>query len=68
MGGYNIFYLSSLSLQIKKMKKKKGEKRDINAAEPCVQLFFLIVILLFAGFTGIDDPYEPPLNCEASIQ
>ncbi|RVW46905.1 Adenylyl-sulfate kinase 3 [Vitis vinifera] len=20
------------------------------------------------GFTGIDDPYEPPLNCEASIE
>ncbi|XP_055809186.1 adenylyl-sulfate kinase 3-like isoform X1 [Solanum dulcamara] len=22
----------------------------------------------FVGFTGIDDPYEPPLNCEIEIQ
>lgn len=21
----------------------------------------------FVGFTGIDDPYEPPLNCEVCI-
>ena len=21
----------------------------------------------FAGFTGIDDPYEPPLDCEVSV-
>ncbi|KAJ0014406.1 hypothetical protein Pint_20159 [Pistacia integerrima] len=24
--------------------------------------------IAFAGFTGIDDPYEPPLNCEIEIK
>lgn len=24
----------------------------------------LIIVLKTAGFTGIDDPYEPPLKCE----
>lgn len=26
-----------------------------------------IFIWHFAGFTGIDDPYEPPLNCEVCV-
>lgn len=26
-----------------------------------------IFIWHFAGFTGIDDPYEPPLNCEVRV-
>lgn len=24
-------------------------------------------LILIAGFTGIDDPYEQPLNCEVCI-
>ena len=26
--------------------------------------WYLLLVQNFAGFTGIDDPYEPPLNCE----
>lgn len=39
------------------------------------KLYYLLMIGMeelkrlnfFAGFTGIDDPYEPPLNCEVCI-
>lgn len=25
------------------------------------------LLWIFSGFTGIDDPYEPPLNCEVFL-
>lgn len=48
-------------------------------SDPLLYLYFFkpnipseLLVLNFenglAGFTGIDDPYEPPLNCEVGVR
>lgn len=43
-------------------------QKSLHAASTTACIFTLNTAFWRTGFTGIDDPYEPPVNSEVSLQ